>query len=141
MSQPEQEGLLLQFKSPCRNFSLVFDDDGKVAYAYLREGNRIVGDLWLYNRGSTPEQPEWPDKSKLPFANPKEYVAEQGTVVRSVSATDISVTWAYEQDEAVAHIFLFGALCGIVGPGDRPGFARFAAKDGPLARAMHTENP
>jgi len=37
--------LLLGFVSPCGKYALTFEDDGKVAYAYLKEENRIVGDV------------------------------------------------------------------------------------------------
>lgn len=136
MSESEHEGILLEFESPCGRFSLVFEDDGKVAYGYVTDEDRITGDVWLYNRRRTPEQPEWHDKDNLPFANPKGYVSAQGTVVRRVLEADVAVTWKYEEDKPVAHIYLFEELCGIVGPNDRPGYARFAIKDGPLARVL-----
>jgi hypothetical protein len=69
--------LMLNFQSPKSTVHLTFEDDGKVAYAYLKKDNEIVGDLWLYNRCKTPVKPEWKDKKNIPFANSKEYIGEQ----------------------------------------------------------------
>jgi hypothetical protein len=33
----------------------------------------IIGDVWLYNHGEAPVEPEWEDPSRMPFANPKEF--------------------------------------------------------------------
>ncbi|WP_119300250.1 hypothetical protein [Dongia deserti] len=52
---------------------MVFDDDGKTAYAYLKLGETIVADVWLYNVVDIPRTPEWQEvgaREKMPFANP-----------------------------------------------------------------------
>jgi hypothetical protein len=57
-----------------------------------------------------------------------------------VGENDILVTW--ELDEAgkpVAYIYLFEDLIGVLGEGDKPGYARFAIKDSPIARVMDVE--
>ena len=63
-----------EFTSPCGGFTLTFDDDGRVAYAYLKRGGIICGDVWLYNCCPTPDIPEWKDRSKIPFANCRDYM-------------------------------------------------------------------
>jgi len=55
------------------DYSVVIEDDGKVAYAYLLNKDEIVSDVWLYNQRQTPEQPEWTEKSRMPFLNPRNY--------------------------------------------------------------------
>ena len=133
---------MLDFKSPCGAYVLTFEDDGKVAYAYLKKNQdrAIVGDVWLYNRCPTPAQPEWSDRDNIPFANSREYTGDQGRLEREVQAADILVNWEYEDGTPVAYVYVFEDLCGVVGVGDSPGYARFAVKSGRLARVMEVED-
>jgi hypothetical protein len=137
LSEPTCD-LLLNFRSPCGDYLLTFDDDGKVAYAYLKNSNKeIIGDVWLYNRCPTPNPTEeWKDRSKLPFANCAGYVSDEGRMQRHPMTKDVLVEWAYKGDAPVAHVYVFKELYGIVGPKDKPGYARLAIHDGPLAKMM-----
>ena len=67
--------MLLKQANSDTGYSAVFEDDGRVAYAYLLHENRIVSDVWLYNRIAAPPEPEWRDRSKAPFANPQGFAA------------------------------------------------------------------
>ena len=40
----------------------------------------------------------------------------------------------------MASIFLFGELVATVGLNEKPGYSRFASKDGPLAKVMRSLN-
>jgi hypothetical protein len=139
-----EEGILMEpvndvigdFCSPCGGFKLTFDDDGKVAYAYLKKGHAIIGDVWLYNRCQTPEQSEWKDRKNLPFANCKGYMSEEGRLERPVTLDDMTVNWEYVNAEPRAYVYIFGELWALVGVGDKPGRSRFASRDGPLAKMM-----
>ena len=133
------DGVMLDFRSPCAQYSLVFEDDGKVAYAYLKQAGAIVGDLWLYNRCPAPPDPEWHDRTRIPFALSRAYLAEGGTLSRAVGATDVLVKWAYEGETPVAYVYVFEDLLGVVGFGDKPGYARYAVKDSRLARVMQID--
>ena len=93
--------LMLDFHSPCGQYKLTFDDDGKVAYAYLKRDKNIVGDVWLYNRCPTPEQPEWTDRNNIPLALSKEYITERGRIVAELARSDIAVDWEYVNDQPV----------------------------------------
>jgi hypothetical protein len=128
--------LLIDFNSPCGDYRLTFEDDGKVAYAYLKRGNEAVGDVWLYNRCPAPEKAEWADRRNIPFANAQDYMTENGRVEAAVGLDDVKVDWEYEEASPVAYVYLFDDLCGVVGVNDMPGYARFAAKNGPIARVM-----
>jgi hypothetical protein len=132
----EQNDVLCDFNSPCGQYRLTFDDDGKVAYAYLRRGSAIVGDVWVYNRCPTPEEPEWKDRRNLPFANCKPYTSDEGTYLHTIAASDISVNWMYRNDEPTAFVYLAGKLVASVGVGQKPGSSRFASMDGPLAKKL-----
>src|SRR5262249_26798056 len=131
-----ENGLLLDFHSPCGKYVLTFDDDGKVAYGYLKENKVIVGDVWLYNRCQTPARPEWNDRNNIPFANCTPYASEDGTLAKVITANDIRVDWKQQNERPAAYIYLFNELYGVVGVNDKPGYARLAAKDGPLARVL-----
>jgi hypothetical protein len=127
--------LMLNFASPDGHHVLTFEDDGKVAYAYLKENEKIVGDVWLYNRCPTPEEPEWVDRDKIPFANSKAYVTG-GSMERTLRPKDVLVDWESDSRGPVAYVYIFEDLYGVLGVGDKPGYARFASKDGPLAKVM-----
>lgn len=134
-----KNSLILQFEAPRGAYRLTFEDDGKVAYAYLKRDSNIVGDVWLYNRCAAPQAAEWMDRSKIPFANPIAFIVEGGRVIREVRAEDVNVNWEYENESPVAYVYVFEDLYGVVGDGDKPGYARYAVKDGPLARVMEIE--
>jgi hypothetical protein len=132
--------LLLEFVSPCGKYALTFDDDGKVAYAYLKKGKRIVGDVWLYNRCETPEVTEWKDRNNIPFANCKGYMREEGKLKDPVGPDEVHVKWGSDDKNPVAYVYVFENLLGVVGVGDKPGYARFAIRNGRLAKVMIIED-
>lgn len=134
-----QQPITLNFRSPCGSCELAFEDNGKVAYAYLKTSNEIVGDVWLYNRCPSPIAPEWSDRSKIPFANSAEYIEEQGRLLRPVQREDVLVNWETDDHGPVAYIYIFEDLYGVVGINDKPGYARFAKKDNRLAKVMEIE--
>src|SRR5262249_35510910 len=131
--------LLLEFVSPRGKYALTFDDDGKVTYAYLKKGGRIVGDVWLYNRCETPAEPEWKDRKNIPFANCEGYISKAGRMEKAILPQDVHVNWKWEGAQPVAYVYVFEDLLGVVGLGDKPGNARFAIKDNRLARVMVIE--
>jgi hypothetical protein len=133
-----RESLVLSFVSPCGSYELTFEDDEKVAYAYLknRAKGTIIGDVWLFNRCPTPIRPEWTDRNKIPSANSEEYVGEQGRLEREVRGEDVLVNWEYENEHPVAYVYIFEDLYGVVGAGDKPGYARLARKSSRLARVI-----
>jgi hypothetical protein len=139
MGEVMPEGITLNFKSSTPSCILTFEDNGKVAYAYLKMEGKIVGEVWLYNRSNTPDNPEWTDRNKAPFANSNEYVANGGVLVKPVGPTDVLVDWEYDAQGPVAYVYIFEDLFGVVGINDKPGYARYAKKDGPLAKVMQIE--
>ncbi|APZ95413.1 hypothetical protein [Fuerstiella marisgermanici] len=125
--------MMLDFYSPDGSVKLTVEDDGKVAYGYLKMDNRIVGDVWLYNRIQAPPKSEWANKANIPFANCEEFVLEGGTILRPVAPNEISAEWENGLD---AYVYVREDLFAVVGVGDKPGYARYAASDSPLARVM-----
>ena len=128
--------LVCDFPSPCGRFILTFDDNGKVAHVYLKQGTIILGDVWIYNRCPTTDEPEWKDRTKLPFANCRTYMKEEGRFIHPVSLTDISVEYGCMQAITRRHWYLFGDPVALVGVGDKPSYSRFASRNGPLAKVL-----
>ena len=126
-------------KDPDSSYSVVFEDDGKVAYAYLRNGTRIVADVWVYNCGEAPAAPEWtqPDaKSRMPFANPATYVRDEPPPA-VVNESDISCRWVHGSEGlATVDVLIHGSVFARLKPGSKPGWSRLASRDGPNARVL-----
>ena len=129
-------------RDPDSTYSLLFEDDGKVAYAYLRDGMRIVSDVWIYNCGPAPEQPEWtlPDaRLRLPFTNPAGFVREEARPVVT-KASDIEAHWVREAGKLVAaELFIRGTRFARLKPGSQPGWSRLASRDGPNAKILRDD--
>lgn len=108
---------------------VVIEDDERVAYAYLMDSNgSIVGDVWLYNVAETPQKPEWTDRAKMPFLNPREFCNTE-TVPRVTSESKVSCV----AHEDYVDIEVDGVLVARLKVGAKPGWSRLASKDGPLA--------
>jgi len=136
-STKSSEPLLIEDRAPSGDYSAVFEDDGRVAYAYLCHGRTIVGDVWLYNHNAAPVEPEWEDPSKMPFANPQEFTsADFFEPVREPS--EVRFEWI-EDDSLTLLIFIRGDLFARLVPGSKPGWSKLASNDGPLALVLPKE--
>lgn len=132
-------GLLLEYRHDALGAKLVFDDDDKAAYAYLKFGDKIVGDVWLYNVAPSPRKPEWqaPDGGdKMPFANPAGFASEES--FRPITdPSEIALDWEGGPDSLnQVSISLRGQKHAVIRPGAKPGWCRLAAKPGPLANPL-----
>lgn len=132
------EGPFGQFHDPDRAFSVVFEDDGRVAYGYLLDSaQNVLADVWLYNRCEAPSSPEWDDPSRMPFANPSEFVRRDQDFAPVADISEVDVTWDHDDPSRIsAQIFIRGRRFAVLRPGDRPGTCILAAKDGPLAKTL-----
>jgi hypothetical protein len=125
------DGALLRFDAPDGGLAVELDDDGKVAYAYLRDGNAIVGDVWLYNAAETPEAVDWTDRSALPFLNPKKFCTGE-SVPRLTESAVVTCQWSAE---GVA-VTIDGVLVAVLKRGAKPGWSRLAAQPNRLAKPL-----
>jgi hypothetical protein len=125
---------LLEFRHAPTGLAVVLDDDGRVAYAYLRgpEGE-ILGDVWLYNRGPAPEVADWSDPSQAPFPNPKTHARPLDRPLPR-SPDDLCVQWTIEGQLLLADVHLHGALLARLSPGSAPGWNVLVTMDGPCAQ-------
>ncbi|HEY7171596.1 MAG TPA: hypothetical protein VH417_12170 [Vicinamibacterales bacterium] len=119
---------LLAFHDEGQRYSVVLEEDREVAYAYLRDGHEIVGDVWLYNVGPAPAEPEWGDPEKMPFRNPAAFVRPGALAPLAEPAR-----WSCTFEGSEARVYCDGSLVARIVPGAKPGWSVLAAKAGPLA--------
>lgn len=131
---------VLKYQHLDSDLELVFDDDGRVAYAYLCRGQDMIADVWLYNHGPAPRQPEWKTGPEaMPFRNSEAFVG--GAVFEPITQREeIEVKWLPDGRGAVyAELFLRGKLHARLRTSDKPGECVLALKNGPVARVLKSE--
>jgi hypothetical protein len=129
-------GLLLEFTHDVTGFTVCVDDDGRVAWAYLRAPDgELVGDVWLYNHGPAPDEVDWTDPSAVPFLNPSSHARDLEQAPPR-GRDDFSVEWTLDGELLLADIFLRGELLARLTPGSQPGWSTLAKEDGPCARVL-----
>lgn len=116
------------------HYSLKIQDDGRVAYAYLYEGEDIVGDVWLYNREEPPQTSFWLPEDR-PFLNPKEYLTANAAIKPITNESELRCEWTESKDTGLieAAIYIRDKFIASVAVGDKPGWSVLVSKDGPLA--------
>jgi hypothetical protein len=122
---------------PCefdRHYSLKIKDDGRVAYAYLYEGEDVIGDVWLYNQQEPPAISFWRDED-APFLNPKEYLSKDAAIKPIQSESEVRCEWTESKDDGLIEvgIYIRDKFIAAVASGSKPGWSVLVAKDGPLA--------
>lgn len=126
-----------QFFEKISGYSLVFQDNGRVAYAYLQDENEaILGDVWLYNRDPAPIEPEWKDFTKIPFANPLTFVKNVTDFVPVSDISEVHVSWELKSGVLQANIFIRDVLFAKLAKGEKPGRSFLVLKNGPLANIL-----
>ncbi|MCC8967306.1 hypothetical protein H8A95_34520 [Bradyrhizobium sp. Pear76] len=136
-STMSNRGLVAKFDSPFDQKTVIIEDDGRVAYAYLLDcDGRIRSDVWLYNRCQTPVEPEWYDPTRMPFANPAPFATDDLSFSPPDSPGDITVEWGDSDSPDDANVFISGKHFARLRVGMKPGWSALAAKDGPLAQVL-----
>jgi hypothetical protein len=111
-----------------------FEDDGEVAYCYILQDGEFVSDVWLYNRSQSPLEKPWKTEIDPPYLNPLEYSNRLDKFPEKKD--DISIDWRSIDGEPSAFVSLFDELLGYVSASVKPGHARLAKKNGPLAKMI-----
>ncbi len=126
---------VIQFPEASLGADVVIDDDDRVVYAYLRIDDRIVGDVWLYNRVTAPADVDWEDRASAPFLNPREFTNEaEGP---GFDSADFRVQWESDTNgQPIARIFANEEILGILASGKKPGWSAYASRSGPLALSL-----
>lgn len=121
----------VRFDQPDTELSVVLEDDGRTAYAYLLQSGKVAGDVWLYNVGPDPERVDWSDPSGLPFSNPARFCSSE-QLARLDESDEIVCEWF----EHGVSIWVSGLLWARMELGSKPGWSRKAALPGPLAKPL-----
>lgn len=134
--------MLIESKEAVEGFSAMFEDDGRVAYAYLCQMDDIVADVWLYNRGEPPTEPEWRDRDKPPFANPKGFASPE-SFAPVADESEVTFYWSHSSgsNPLILSVCIRGELIANLTPTSKPGWCKLAIKDGPLALRLKVDSP
>lgn len=131
--------MLIERNDDRGRLSAIFEDDGKVAYAYLVDGDQFVADVWLYNRGATPEKPEWRDRSRAPFANPRGFASDD-PFPPVADESEVEFLWSHSAEgQTTMRVFIRGEYHAKLVPGSKPGWCKLAVRDGPLASVLRED--
>lgn len=115
-------------------YSVIIEDDGQVAYAYMYFGEDIVADVWLYNQAETPKETIWV-KEKMPFLNPAEYVKKGIFISPLIDESEVRCEWIENSDGLIeVEILLRENFVAGMAAGSLPGWSALVVKDGPLAQ-------
>lgn len=125
------ELVILRFDAPDRERSVVLEDNGRAAYAYLLSRGGVVSSVWLYNVVEAPVLADWSSNARFPLLNPRAYCnLTVSTRVRSTSR--VGCVWSAS---GVA-ISIDGLLWARLKQGVVPGWSRGASVAGPLAKPL-----
>lgn len=122
---------MLRFESPTDARDVVIEDDNRVAYAYLRDAGKVVGDVWLYNSVETPLEPDWDDFVNAPFRNPKALCSNEPFETLTEESR-IRCEWS----PAGADLYIDEVHWAHLQAGAKPGWSRLATGVGPLAHPL-----
>ncbi|WP_214071391.1 hypothetical protein [Mucilaginibacter sp. dw_454] len=117
-----------------RHYSVVIQDDGRVAYAYLYEDEDIIGDVWLYNQEQAPAISFWRTED-MPFLNPTEYLSKDASIAPIKDESEVRCEWTESPNDGLIEVavFICDKFIACVASGSKPGWSVLVAKDGPLA--------
>lgn len=136
----QEGGFWAQHVDEATGYSVIVEDNGRVAYAYLLDAAAaIVSDVWLYNHSIAPMSVDWSDVEDLPFRNPSEFAS--ATVFQPLSEpSEFSVEWKRLPHQTFeARISIRGELFAVLHQGVAPGWSRLARKSGPLAQVLQAD--
>ena len=117
------------------NYSLLIEDDGRVAYAYLMEYGDIIGDVWLYNHQEAVKQVDW-NNQPMPWLNPPEYLKKDISISPIKDKSEIRCEWTESPNDGSIEvgITLRDKFIAQIVSGSKPGWSVLVIKDGPLAQ-------
>ena len=114
-------------------YSVLIEDDGRVAYAYLMQDEDKIADVWLYNQAQAPAGSFWKEED-MPFLNPADYLNKDAAIPPVKNADEVRCEWIETNDGMIeVDILLRGKFIAQLSPGAKPGWSVLVAKDGPLA--------
>lgn len=118
-------------------YSIIIEDDDRVAYAYLLYNKQIIGDVWLYNRIPSPTTVNW-NKTEMPFLNPVSFIKNIDFEIPQKTIKEYDFDWMGNENNDLlkVKIYIKQKLTAIIAPGSKPGWSINVKKDGPLAKVL-----
>jgi hypothetical protein len=115
-------------------YSVLIEDDGRVAYAYLLEYGDVIGDVWLYNQDEAPRNSNWAMQS-TPYLNPIEYLSADAHISPIKNESEVRCEWTESPNDSLIEvgISIRGKFIASITSGSKPGWSVLVGKDGPLA--------
>ena len=115
-------------------YSVIIEDNGRVAYAYLMEGEDMVGEVWLYNQQPAPQNSNWHEQPP-PYLNTEEYIDKSVRVPPLTDKSEIYLEWTESPDNGAVEvgIYIREKFIAQITTGSKPGWSTLVIKDGPLA--------
>jgi len=138
----DEQTMMRLIDHPDKPLTFVFEDDGETGYAYLldSDASKIVADVWLYNRRSTPATPEWTTRDGAPYRNSAAYSNPHDDFELPIEENDIDVRWIEDENARVGSVVLLrDKPIAELYVGDRPGKSKLAREDGPLAHKFDND--
>ena len=130
-----------QLFSPNASYSVVIEDDGKVAYAYplLFIKVNIVGDVWLYEIKVRHHSQRIANRKKnMPFLNSSEFLKNSKNLELIATGQELKINCIFFENSTLTavEIFIRDRLIAILKPNEKPGWSTLVKKDGPLAKVI-----
>ncbi|GAB3938266.1 hypothetical protein [Mucilaginibacter myungsuensis] len=115
-------------------YSVLIEDDGRVAYAYLLEFGDVIGDVWLYNQDEAPTDSNWAMQSS-PYLNPREFLADGSDIKPIKDEKELRCEWTLSASDSSVEvgIYIRDKFVASIESGSKPGWSVLVVKDGPLA--------
>jgi hypothetical protein len=115
-------------------YSVIIEDDNRVAYAYLLEDDIVIGDVWLYNQTEAPSNQEWKEQD-MPFLNPLKFIKTDISILPINYANEVSCKWCEDIDGKVEVVIsIRNSIIAKISSGSNPGWSTIVSQDGPLAK-------
>lgn len=118
------------------DYSVIIEDDTIVAYVYLMLGEEIIGDVWLYNRITPPENYKW-SRENLPLLLPPRLIKGKQILIDPPATTDFKLKWeGNEQSNLLEVQVTLHERKVILKPGELPGWSSEVLQDSRFAKAL-----
>ncbi|MGV3618747.1 MAG: hypothetical protein ACO1SV_25775 [Fimbriimonas sp.] len=128
-------GFWASYPSPYEEYAVVVEETEDCCWAYLVQGETIVGDVWLYN---IPVPDPNPIRRGIPPSNPD---ARDLSFPRFEREDDLRLKWSGAPETIDVEIFVRRALHARVSEGVKPGWCVLAARDNRIAKVLVEESP
>ena len=119
--------------------SVVVEVQTNMATAYFCSNDEIIGDVWLFNIGGTPELPPWKQGGEPPYQNSKDFCYPHNIKLPILESDFRAIFSEPEDPNQTVGIYFRGKLVGILADGWLPGKSSFAKEDSAVARKMSVQ--